>query len=179
MSVNLCCMRHTMVSTLAMQSVKVPWERAPRTAVAWDLPMVVQRLCCSVFVLNSPLELNNPSGWRGCKRKHSSCVRNSCCRWTMMVGPSSKGVADNLNDVIQMKCIYLNPVWCMMKQTNDIAEQSSVDHRVASREAFLLVPGQDQAIDTCTRIILSQGRLQAVQSDHVGSPNQVRVEVGP
>ena len=67
-----------------------------------------------------------------------------------MVGPSSKGVADNLNDVIQMKCIYLNPVWCMMKQTNDIAEQSLVDHRVASREAFLLVLGQDQAIDTCT-----------------------------
>ena len=56
--------------------------------------------------------------------------------WTITIGPSLMGVANNLNDVIQMKCIYLDPVWCMMRLTIGFVEQSLVDYRGASGEAF-------------------------------------------
>ena len=54
-----------------------------------------------------------------------------------------------------------------MKQTIGGVEWSLVDHRVASREAFLLVPGQDQ------------GWPRAEQGGRGGNPSRAMGEVGP
>ena len=115
---------------------RYPLERAPRVMVVWARLMVVQHLCSLVFVLNAP------GWWRGCERKVYSGEWNSCCGWTITIGPSLMGVANNLNDVIQMKCIYLDPVWCMMRLTIGFVEQSLVDYRGASGEAFWLLAGK-------------------------------------
>ena len=131
---------------------RYPWERAPKTAVAWAGQMVAQCLCCwLVFVLSGPLKLIGPGRRRGCERKHSSFGSNLCCSRTMTVGPFTMGVKDNLNDAVCLQCIYLNPVRCKMKQTNGVVKRSLVKRdRVASAGAFLLVLGQDQVPGICT-----------------------------